>query len=551
MDTRRLLALWMCKSAAWLRRAVVLPRSQAEIPAPGSRAFLLLYLPLLSIGLVILSFCAPFIPVDGSVLASTDMNDFVVPHFPPLYPLFLRSINAIVHNASVVMGSSASGEGYRWSLYRPAPYSNASIYAAIVVQHALLAAAASWFAVSMASGWWLRIGTAFVLCWSPPILAATQRIQTEGLWNPLVIAAVAFGGRFLLDGRRPFRSLALHFLCLGLSALVRHPGTVFLAVMPLALASLGIVEAFRKRRLGATLPFARSAFVIGCMGLVTLSVVSLVKTAVLVACDVVPRSVYGRAGTMRIHPQALGRFEGMTEEDLDEVLVGLEQRADDPRVRRAIRLIATSDSVWTGAFIRVRSEIVEPAFPEYTWKQKTAETDYLLNKVARLVQTSTDPRMIKNVALRALRFLQIGRGMGAGPLRAYMDKAVGVADWVWLGEDQLAKVTAARNVGKLRRTMVLEWATLFFRPKEGRLLWFSIAVLSLLALARGRFGRRASLGVAVAASAVIYALLMAVATFYSNRYAEIVILLEACGCALLLSELVERESNDERAAGQS
>ncbi len=100
-------------------------------------------------------------------------------------------------------------------------------------------------------------------------------------------------------------------------------------------------------------------------------------------------------------------------------------------------------------------------------------------------------------------------------------------------------MTAARDVGKLRHAGVLGHAARVARPWQGRLLWFGIAGLVVLAAARRRFGPRASAAAGAAATAVIYAFLMAVATVYVPRYSDIVLVLEACAAALLLSDLAE------------
>ncbi len=505
-----------------------------------------MFIPLLSVNLLVLALCAPNIKVDGSVYTTAVMHDFVVPHAAPLYPLFVRSVNAVVFSAGVLIGSWPASEGSTWSLIQPAPYSNVSIFAILFVQHALLVWAASWFAVSIARGWWLRAVTACALCWSPPVLVAAQRIQTEGLWNPFMIAAVASCYRFLVQPQEPLRKLALHFVLVAVAMLVRHPGSVLLAMLPLALISVGIVRAADRHRLAALLPHLRAAVVAGCIGLLTLGVVSEIKTAVLIACNVEPRPAFGRPGTQRLHYKALHPFERISRQDLDEIVRGLERRAAEPQVKRAIRIIATSKTVWIEPFNRIRTEVVEPAFPQYESRQSLAQTDRLLNQAAWLAYTSTDPRMLRGVALRAARFLQLGPGHDKcgrgrlGSLSDCMDRAADAAEWAWLKRSSLAKVSAARDVSKLRRTLALEWSVARVRRPETRLLWLLTVVLAGLAAARGRFGPGASTGLAVVATTVIYASLSAVVAGYSARRSEIVVLLAVCAVALLCSELSKR-----------
>ncbi len=542
---RRQLVAWLRRLIAWLRRTAVPPfedvalSASADTGRPGSRtkALLPLLAPLFSVGLVVLMLCAPVLHPDSKAYAK-DMNDIRAPHYPPGYSLFLRVVNAIVHNASVLLGSSPAGAEFEWSLYRPAPFSNVSIYAVLVAQHALLVLAACGFAASITRRRWLRLATACVLCWSPPTLLAAQTVLSEGLWNPLVIAAAAFGARFLTPTERPLRSLAMHFLVLGLAMLVRHPGAVFLAMLPLALVSLGVSRAVREHRIVAFLLHARAAVIVGCMGLVALGVVSAVRRAEIKAIGAEPRSVFGRAGIYRLSPAWLHPFEGMSRQDLDEVVRDLDRRADDPLIRRALDIIAASDTPWVEPWNRVRAEVVEPAFPHYSWKQTLPPTDRIVNEVAWLAFTSTDLRMLRGVLLRAVRLLNFGPH-DTWRLQATMDAFARRAEREYLREGPHAGVTAARHVGKLRRSGVLFYAAQVARPWQGRLLWLGIACLAVLATARGRFGRRASAAAGIAATAVIYALLMAVATVYVPRYSEVVIVLEACAAALLLSGLAE------------
>ena len=532
-------------AADGLRRAVAVPSACADRPAAPAGALVPLFAILLTVQLVVLALFAPHIKVDGSVYTAAVMRDFVVPHGGPLYPVFARSLNAVIHNAGVLVGSWPAGEGSTWSLIHPAPYSNVSIYAILFAQHALLAWAASWFAVTITDRRWLRAVTAGALCWSPPILVAAQRIQTEGLWNPMVIAAIAACYRFLAQPQR-LRYLALHFLFIALAMLVRHPGNVFLAMLPLATAFAGVARAIGERRAAILRPHARSAVVTVCIGLLTLGIVSRAKTAVLVACDVEPRPAFGRPGTQRIHYKALHPYEKISCEDLNQIVRGLEERAADPQVKRAIRIIATSESFWVEPFNRIRTEIVEPAFPQDSWRQTLARTDRLLNQAAWLAYTSSDPRMLRSVALRATRFLQLGQGLQAcgvpesSSLSERMDRATEAAQWGWLTEGLLADVSAARDERRLRRTMALEWIAGRVRPPQTRLLWLSIVVLTVLTVTRRRFGSGASAAIAVVTTAVIYSFLAAIVACYSARRSEIIVLLAACAAALLGSELVEQ-----------
>ncbi len=506
-------------------------------------ALIPLFVPLFSVNLLVLALCAPYITVDGSVYTATEMRDFVVPHGAPLYPLFVRSVNAVVHNAGVLIGMWPAGEGTTWSLIHPAPYSNVSIYAILFVQHAFLVWAACWLAVTITQRLWLRVVTACALCWSPPILAVAQRIMTEGLWNPLVIAAVASCYRFLVQPQRPLRNFALHFVFVGLAMLVRHPGNVFLAILPLALVLLGFARAASRCRPAVLRPFMRAAVVAGCIGLLTLGVVSTIKSAVLIACDVEPRPAFGRPGTKRIQYKRLHPYERISRQDLDEIVHGLERRAEDPQVKRAIRIIATSNPGWVEPFNRIRTEIVEPAYPQYSRKQILAATDRTLNRVAWLAYTSTDPRMVRSVALRAARFLQLGpRRKKLPTLSVRMDRAAVAARRSWLNQGLLADVSAAKDVTMLRRTFALEWTATLVRTPETRLLWLLTVVLATLAMVRGRFGPAASAAAAVVTTAVIYAALSAVVASYSVRRSEIIVLLAVCAVALLCSELTKRDA---------
>ncbi len=530
----------------WLWRAILPSGDHGNRPVVKARTLVPLFVPLFSVNLLVLALCAPHIKVDSSVYTAMVMRDFVVPHGAPLYPIFVRSVNAVVHNSGVLIGSWPAAEGTTWSLMHPVPYSNFSIYAILVAQHVLLAWAAAWFAGTITTRRWLRVTTAAALGWSPPILMAAQRIMTEALWNPLVIAAIAACYRVLVQPRKPLRDFALHFTFVALAMMVRHPGNVFLAILPLSLVILGIARATSRRQSAVLLPHLRAAVVASCIGLVTLGMVSRIKTAVLVACDVEPRSAFGRPGTQRIHYKALHPYEGISCEEMNQIIHGLKRRAEDPQVQRAIWIIATSDSFWSEPFNRIRTEIVEPAFPQYNWRQTLAPTDRLLNQAAWLAYTSTDPRMLRSVALRATRFLQLGpdlKWFGIGPLSSLsesMDLAAGAAEWAWLKKNSLADVSEAKDVHKLRRTLALEWIAAVVRPPETRLLWLSIVALTVLVIARGRFGPGAGTAIAVVTTAVIYAFLSAVVAGYSARRSEIVVLLAVCGTALLYSELTER-----------
>ena len=46
---------------------------------------------------------------DSVVLATQTFNDFVIPHWPPLYPLFIRTINFLTASVLWLFGGTAPG----------------------------------------------------------------------------------------------------------------------------------------------------------------------------------------------------------------------------------------------------------------------------------------------------------------------------------------------------------------------------------------------------------------------------------------------------------
>lgn len=510
-------------------------------PQPGDRALpsgrelAILSAALFSLGFFVLTWTAPSIDTDGVVLATTPLPDWVFPHYPPLYPLFVRSVNALSHNLAALVNPVLDAAPQSWSLRHPAPYTNASVFVILASQHALLAWSAGQFAVLVSRRWWLRAATAGLMGWSPPILLTAQQIMTEALFHPLAIAATAFAVRFLLYRARRVRSLALHFVFVGLVMLTRHPGGVFLALLPLAIAMTGLSLAWRKRRLAPLAASTRAVVVVTGLGLATLGSVLLLQRAVFIAYGIEPRSAVGRVGTYRINYSTQERLPGVLPSEMEPVIASLERRADDPQVRQAIRLIATSENVWVGAFNRVRVEVVEPAYPQYGFRQQLAQTDRILNQVAWLAITSTEPTMLRGVGRTMKQFLRF---------RLPKESRTTVVGWLtarenaaYLDRDAVREVKAARDEEKLRRHGLLVYLALRSQALLGRILGIAFLGLLILAAASGHSLSRPCTAVAAGLTAGIYTFLMAVVATCSFRFVTVVLILLGAAVALLLAAL--------------
>src|SRR5262245_46661304 len=66
--------------------------------------------PLLPIGAAASLLVSPYIGnPDSNVMATLYLNDFVIPHWPPLYPLFIRSVNFLAGSVLWLFDGTAPG----------------------------------------------------------------------------------------------------------------------------------------------------------------------------------------------------------------------------------------------------------------------------------------------------------------------------------------------------------------------------------------------------------------------------------------------------------
>ena len=91
---------------------------------------------------------------DSVVLATQTFNDFVIPHWPPLYPLFIRTINFLTASVLWLFGGTAPG-------FVEPTFNWITLKFILLIQHGLAIVAAAWKGLS---GRLLRLGRDHQAC---------------------------------------------------------------------------------------------------------------------------------------------------------------------------------------------------------------------------------------------------------------------------------------------------------------------------------------------------------------------------------------------------
>jgi hypothetical protein len=351
----------------------------AQLP----RRLLVMGWPLLLFGFAVSITISPIASSDSRMVLAGYLNDFVIPHFPPLYPLFTRLF----------------ATGGTW--HEPI-YSALSIKLILLAQHSLTVLAAAYLADRLPLGIWAKRLVTTLLYMNPVTLFSTHSLLTEALVTPALFAAFAEAIPLLVWRNGSIWHLALFFLWVAIAALVRHIGILLGLMLPTGYVLEALYRACKKDRIGA-LRGAR-AFAACTVGMVVAALL-VHGTSVLVmrSLDIEPRSILGRAFVYRLTPGSLGVGAGGIFVGHDEFMGMLERlkaRAVDPDIVATLRIIETSGYTWVDPFNRVQKHLESKcptcATPIDIW----AQTDDLLTRTALYVLLTPDWVLFKDATVR-------------------------------------------------------------------------------------------------------------------------------------------------------
>jgi hypothetical protein len=344
--------------------------------------------PFLPIGAAAALIVSPVTTVDSRVLIADYLNDFVFPHFPPLYPLFARAF-------------ATAGT------WREPIYSAVSIKLILVVQHLLTIMAAGYLANRLPLTLWGKRLVIGVLYLNPVTLHVTHSLLTEALVTPAMLAAIAEAIPLLVGGQWVVWRAVLFSFWVTLAALSRHTAILLGLLLPAGYAIETLLAAFRRDRL-QTLTAIRRGTVTAALAAMVFVAYQGLSILAMHSFGVEPRSTFGRSFVYRITP-ASTHYIFIPDEEFRRTLARLQSNAPDADIAAALRIIENTGFGWVDAFNEVTKylegkQCAGCAPHTNIW----AETDRLLNRTAAYVMLTPDSTMWKDAALRTLFTLAPG-----------------------------------------------------------------------------------------------------------------------------------------------
>ncbi len=437
--------------------------------------------------------------VDSLLLLELGSNSLVIPHFPPLYPLFAWAVN---------LGLAAAEEA-------PA-ITDRGLLAMVVLQQALAVVAVVAFARSASRALWRQLLVVALVALNPIYFLLAHSLRTEALWLPLVLLLLALALRIWeAAGPSPAAWLGYYSVLL-LAVLTRHPSLLLAGLLP-ALYLFGFVFFGQRRRNLWRLVTHAAA------GLLVLVAANLVTAAVCDRFDAKPRALWGRAAVYRI---VWTDWDEIPRREKRQLIRQLRRAEPDPLVRRAIPVVLASTQAWGGAYGDVHRLLAEsPLTPPGADLEVLA--DEVLNAVCWRFLTSRHPIVVDGIRRDFLEYVTAndpahqGRQVLAASVYTYEQfpgnehvmPRLGRVTTFTDGFDRGALLEAYAETQRHPYFRVFEWV-------EERHAALALAAASLLALALGWLPKERCAAILVFLGFIyVYYAAMSVASVYVARYA--------------------------------
>jgi hypothetical protein len=454
---------------------------------------------------------------DSAVLATQTFNDFVIPHFPPLYPLFIRTINFLTGSVLWLFGGSTPG-------FVEPTFNWIALKFILLIQHGLAivaaAYAASQFRLSLIGSRWV----AAILYLNPFTLTCVHSVLTEAPMVIFLLLAMGSAVPILLYGEWALNRVVWFFVWIALATLSRHAAIAFALFLPAGLAWQAIGEWLSGRQCFARVTAQRitiALIVVVCAQLA----VSLIADVIMLSGKVEPRSVPGHFFVYRLAEGSRSAWPGgtfMTRDEHDELIRRLKSSTTDEVLLRTIDIVATTpENSWVPAFNRVQDEVAACASCCNWTKKKSkcrwAETDHRLNQVARLALLSFDPVLMRDAILRT------GQMLAPFLVSPPFDPDPRWVNWKWLSTpwdltgQSTKRFDGPAMVKHFRWQLGTDFSVIINLAQQLRGIMV-LAAIGLMAILLP-FARHAiPLCLGVLSAAIAYAAMISFATIYVPRY---------------------------------
>jgi hypothetical protein len=303
---------------------------------------------------------------DSVVLMLYGINENCIPHYPPLYPLFTRTVNFAVNKPMLSPGSTIAtwGQGN---------VSDASLYSIIILQQLFLSFVITFFVCSLSKRFLVRLIGVIPFLLTPSLTLFNHGVLSESLWVSFVILAFAAAWRILANDGPSNGNYILYFVALLAGVQTRHVGLIFSFTLPFALLILAIIE--REKRAQRTREFA---WVISISIAVFLADAAITRL-ICYQFGVAYRSVYGRSGVYlidRVNWKQVGDGERLAIEQ------AVEKKVSSPLVAGAVPVVFAARNPWIGPWQDVHSYLESQHMEALGNRDLSVLTDNLLTEIS-------------------------------------------------------------------------------------------------------------------------------------------------------------------------
>jgi hypothetical protein len=474
---------------------------------------------------------APYMIVDSQLLAAFPIDDFVMPHYGPLYPFFTRIVNFATEVALWPLTWQAPT-----SLYEPL-YSGASLRVLMLLQHAITILAVAYFAVTIAKSYWIRVVVAAILYFQPFMLVYTHSVLTEGLSFALLCAATAELVKFSRFDGAHRAALVRFYLFIGAASLTKHVFIVFIGAPLGCILIMFLSRHTRKRLVAQGEPLVEAKYLLfGLAGVILAN--QCVANEAMRLFDIEPRSAIGRAFVYRLSPDPDPDHQYFrTDAERASIVEELKKGVEDDILRRVIEIVGRTPNPWVDPWNAVEGFVANECLADVCQQQNSyVVTDKLLNSVARHSAISADLRLWREVGLRTLQFVSPLLTDGERTWQEIRSYFGNHSFELSLNEEivGLSSSTVSSYPFQLGRDLgLLYFVRDIFTELGGGLLWlFPVAVVTL------RMKRILVVPTTLLANGLIYALALSVVTVYIPRYGDVVSLIGLLATLVAVMDLL-------------
>ncbi len=312
---------------------------------------------------------------DSVVLMLYGINENSIPHYPPLYPLFTRTVNFAVSNPLITPASTIAtwGQGN---------LSDASLYSIIILQQVLLSSAITFFVCSVSKRFLVRLAGVIPFLLTPSLSLFNHGILSESFWISFVILAFAAAWRIIKSDFSPGRNYALYFIALLAGAQTRHVGLIFSFTLPFALLFLAINDRKERRE-----RMKKCGWVISISVAVFFADAAITRL-VCYQFGVAYRSVYGRSGVYlidRVNWKQVSSGERLALER------AIERKTSSSLVAGAVPVVFAATDPWVGPWQDVHSYLESQPLEAVGARDLSVLTDNILTEISLIYARSWNP----------------------------------------------------------------------------------------------------------------------------------------------------------------